>query len=189
MMNEEIQPPWYRDKLLSLLGEVFRCVFSLSIIKATLSSFAYFLHEHVLWRKELNAKGAYRIHARASLRNAKNIFLGENVRITMDCCIWAEKDSMIKFGDNVLVGPGAKIFGGNHGTEQIGIPMVYQNRVSRDVIIGSDVWIGANAVILAGVSIGDGAIIGAGAVVVKNVPENSLVGGVPAKVIRQRCSA
>lgn len=50
--------------------------------------------------------------------------------------------------------------------------------------IGCNVWIGSNATILPGVTIGDGAIIAAGAAVSKDVPENAVVGGVPAKVIR-----
>lgn len=57
-----------------------------------------------------------------------------------------------------------------------------------DIVIGNDVWIGFEAVILAGVKIGDGAIIGARAVVTKDVPPYSIVGGVPAKVIRKRYS-
>lgn len=57
-----------------------------------------------------------------------------------------------------------------------------------DPVIGNDVWIGTNAVILRGVAIGDGAIVAAGAVVTKDVPPYTIVGGVPAKVIRQRFS-
>lgn len=55
-----------------------------------------------------------------------------------------------------------------------------------DIVIGNDVWIGYEAVILAGVTIGDGAIIGARAVVTKDVPPYTIVGGVPAKIIRKR---
>lgn len=55
-----------------------------------------------------------------------------------------------------------------------------------DVVIGNDVWIGYGAILLAGVTIGDGAIIGAGAVVTKDVPAYSIIGGVPAKLIRYR---
>ena len=54
-----------------------------------------------------------------------------------------------------------------------------------NIHIGKNVWIGANATILPGVSIGDGAVVAAGAVVTKNVAENTVVGGVPAKVIRK----
>lgn len=55
-----------------------------------------------------------------------------------------------------------------------------------DIVIGNDVWIGYEAVILSGVTIGDGAIIGTRAVVTKDVPPYSIVGGVPARVIRMR---
>ena len=54
-----------------------------------------------------------------------------------------------------------------------------------DIVIGNDVWIGYEAVILAGVTIGDGAIIGTRAVVTKDVPQNTIVAGVPARVMRE----
>ena len=57
-----------------------------------------------------------------------------------------------------------------------------------DIVIGNDVWIGYKAIILAGVKIGDGAIIGAGALVTKDVLAYSIIGGVPAKIIRKRFS-
>ena len=56
--------------------------------------------------------------------------------------------------------------------------------IPAPIRIGKNVWVGANAVILPGVTIGDGAIVAAGAVVNRDVPENTVVGGVPAKVIR-----
>lgn len=64
------------------------------------------------------------------------------------------------------------------------IPKAWDNK--GDIIIGNDVWIGYEALILAGVTIGDGAIIGARAVVTRDVPPYTIVGGVPAKTIRQR---
>ena len=60
--------------------------------------------------------------------------------------------------------------------------------IFKRTTIGNDVWIGYEAVILAGVTIGDGAIIGTRAVVTKDVPPYTIVGGVPAKVIRKRFS-
>ena len=55
-----------------------------------------------------------------------------------------------------------------------------------DITIGNDVWIGYEAIILAGVTIGDGAIIGARAVVTKDVAPYTIVGGIPAKMIKKR---
>ena len=177
---------WMQGKKSSLIKEVFTCVFSISFLKSIFSSFAYYLHEHVLWKKKIHHRGDYRIHARASIRNAQNIYLGENVRITMDCCIWAEQHSKIVFGDNVLVGPGVKMFCGNHGIKQCDVPIVYQDRQENDIIIGNDVWIGANSILVSGVSVEDGAVIAAGSVVTKHVPANSIVAGVPAKIIKYR---
>lgn len=177
---------WITEKKGLIFSEVLGGLFSFAFFKAIGSSLAYFLHEHVIWRKKIHHKGDFRIHARASIRNAQNIFLGKNVRITMDCCVWAEQHSKIIFGDNVLVGPGVKMFCGNHGTTLSGIPMVYQERREKDIKIGNDVWIGANSVIVSGVNINDGAIVAAGAVVTKDVPQNAIVAGVPAKVIKYR---
>ncbi|MCC6398531.1 MAG: acyltransferase, partial [Bacteroidetes bacterium] len=63
---------WYSGKGWSIAGEVLSCVFSFAFLKALFSSFAYYLHEHVLWRKRIHIEGHARIHARASLRNAQN---------------------------------------------------------------------------------------------------------------------
>ena len=180
------QKPWYIEKSKMIFMEIIGGIFSFAFIKAICSSFAYFLHERVIWRKRIHHAGSYRIHARTSIRNAQNIYLGENVRITMDCCIWAGENSRITFGDNVLVGPGVKMMSTNHGMDRDGGPMVYQTRIEADINIGTDVWIGSNAVILKGVTIGDGAIVAAGAVVTKDVQPYTIVGGVPAKFIKNR---
>lgn len=57
-----------------------------------------------------------------------------------------------------------------------------------DIVIGNDVWIGYEAIVLSGVTIGDGAIVGTRAVVTKDVPPYTIVGGIPAKPIRNRFS-
>lgn len=62
------------------------------------------------------------------------------------------------------------------------------NRHTREVIIGNHVWIGTRATILNGVHIGDGAVIAAGSVVTSDIPEGSLAGGVPARVLRESVS-
>lgn len=65
-------------------------------------------------------------------------------------------------------------------------PKDVNDNISRRVLIGNDVWVGSHALILGGVRIGDGAVVGAGAVVTKDIPPYSIVGGVPARVIRYR---
>ena len=70
--------------------------------------------------------------------------------------------------------------------EDVHVSEAWDNK--GDIVIGNDVWIGYEAVILSGVHIGDGAIIGTRAVVTKDVPPYTVVGGVPAKIIRRRFS-
>ena len=186
-MEKDQTNKWYKGKVLSMAGEVIISVFSFSFIKAIFSSFSYYLHEHVAWRRKIHSStGSFRIHSRASIRNAQNIYLGDNVRITMDCCIWAGEKTKIVIGNNVLIGPGVKMFSANHGTALSGIPMIHQERVGKDIIIGNDVWIGANTIVTSGVKINDGAVVAAGSVVTKEVPKDTIVGGVPVKIIKLR---
>lgn len=72
------------------------------------------------------------------------------------------------------------------GLEKKDVTNAWDNK--GDIVIGNDVWIGYEAVVLTGVTIGDGAIIGTRAVVTKNVPPYTIVGGVPAKLIKKRFS-
>ena len=104
----------------------------------------------------------------------RNFLANYNVTI-LDC-------GPVYIGDYVMIGPNTMISTVNH-------PMTPMGRrkhlgIARPVTIGSDVWIGGNVTILPGVTIGSNVIVAAGAVVTKDVPDNTLVGGVPAKAIR-----
>ncbi|MCK5161920.1 MAG: acyltransferase [Candidatus Aureabacteria bacterium] len=127
-----------------------------------------------------------RIHPTASLRWGKNISLGKNSHINQYCCVWASENSKIVMGDNLLMGPGVKVFSSNHTFKDVNIPMNIQSYQEKDIIIGDNVWLGANVVVVAGVKIGDGSIVAAGAVVTKDIPSYSIAGGIPARVIKQR---
>ncbi len=94
----------------------------------------------------------------------------------------------IKIGSNVMMGPRVTLLAESHNFATTEIPMKNQG-VSRSFItIEDDCWIGASSTILPGVTVGIGSIIAAGAVVAKDVPPYSIVGGVPAKIIRSRKS-
>lgn len=86
----------------------------------------------------------------------------------------------IYIGDNALIGHNVVLATLNHEEN----PQKRGNLIPAPIKIGNDVWIGSNATILAGVTVGDGAIIAAGAVVTKDVGENAVVAGVPARYIR-----
>src|SRR5690606_20750724 len=92
----------------------------------------------------------------------------------------------VQIGDRTLVGYGTKILSTNHIIPNKPGKIFSAGHSKKEVIIGQDVWIGANCVIVAGVEIGNGAVIAAGSVVTKNVKEYTIVGGVPAKLIRER---
>ena len=109
----------------------------------------------------------------------KNIVVGENVFINA-CCKFQDQGG-IEIGNGVLIGHNVTLATLNHDER----PQFRQNIYPKPIKIGDSVWIGSNATILQGVTIGDGAIIGANAVVTKDVPENTIVAGVPARVIRK----
>ncbi|MDO8787308.1 MAG: acyltransferase [Sulfuritalea sp.] len=91
----------------------------------------------------------------------------------------------VDVGDDTVIGPGVRIISYQHRYAR-GATIKSQPVIARPIRIGSDVWIGANAIILAGVTIGDGAVVAAGAVVRENVPEFTVVAGVPATVRKAR---
>ena len=88
-------------------------------------------------------------------------------------------------GKNVLIADKVYISDNLHGFENIELPVFEQPLTHRPVVIEDEVWIGENACILPGVTIGRHSVIGSNAVVTKDVPPYSVVGGAPAKVIRQ----
>lgn len=108
----------------------------------------------------------------------KNIHIGKNVFINMSCKF--QDQGGIFIGDGALIGHNVVLATLNHAKS----PQDRSSMLPAPIHIGKNVWIGANATVLPGVTIGDGAIVAAGAVVTRDIPENTIVGGVPAKVIR-----
>ena len=108
----------------------------------------------------------------------KNIHIGDNVFINADCKF--QDQGGIYIDDGALIGHGVVLATLNHDLD----PEKRQQLHPAPIRIGKKVWIGANATVTAGVTIGDNAVVAAGAVVTKDVPANTIVGGVPAKVIK-----
>ena len=109
--------------------------------------------------------------------------IGNNSGIGIDAIIGGH----VVIGDDVMMGRQCIIICRNHSFKRTDIPMNMQGfEKGTTVKIGNDVWIGDRVTILPGVEIGNGCIIAAGAVVTKSVPDYSIVGGVPAKIIKNR---
>ena len=109
----------------------------------------------------------------------KNITLGRGVFINSGCRF--QDQGGITVGDGALIGHNVVIATLNHDLA----PEKRQSLIPSPVRIGKNVWIGAGAIILPGVSIGDNSVIGAGSVVTKDVPENVVAAGSPARVIKE----
>jgi acetyltransferase-like isoleucine patch superfamily enzyme len=109
----------------------------------------------------------------------KNIHFGQNVFVNSGCRF--QDQGGIWIGDNALIGHNAVLATLNHDPD----PAKRANLIPDRIVIGKNVWLGANVTVLPGVTVGDGAIVAAGAVVTSDVPPNTVVAGVPAKVIRK----
>lgn len=129
----------------------------------------------------------YNLRISASSRKV-SLIIGDNVTIGDYCHI--EGHSNVRIGNDVLIASRVFITDTSHGCYSGSCqdsPFTRPNHrkiYSDQVIIGDNVWIGENVSILPGVSIGDGVIIGANSVVTKNIPENTIAAGIPAKPIK-----
>lgn len=108
----------------------------------------------------------------------KNTKIGKNVFINFDCTFLDLGGITIE--DNVMIAPKVSLLSESHPTE----PKERHSLMVGHIHIKKNVWIGAGATILQGVTIGENSVVAAGAVVSKNVPDNTIVGGIPAKIIK-----
>ncbi len=118
------------------------------------------------------------------MRYMNHIEVGDNVWINRGAQFYAShsyKDVRIILGNNVAIGPGTVFFAAGHDTSKLTLP-----DTAGDIIVGDYVWIGGNSTILHNVKIGEGAIVAAGSVVTRDVEPYTIVGGVPAKKIKDR---
>lgn len=109
----------------------------------------------------------------------KHTKIGKNVFINFDC-VFLDLGG-ITIEDNVLIAPKVSLLSESHPIE----PTERYSLNVAPILIKKNAWIGANATILQGVTIGENAVVAAGSVVSKDVPDNTIVGGIPAKIIKE----
>lgn len=133
--------------------------------------------------KQIFGKTGTRVSVQATFNcdNGKNISVGEDFLSNYNLTIL--DIAPVTIGSHVMIGPNVDIYTVNHPLDALSRRKYMAQ--GFPVTIGNDVWIGGKVSIMPGVTIGSNVIIAAGAVVTKDVPDNSLIGGVPAKVIRK----
>ncbi|WP_087973850.1 sugar O-acetyltransferase [Oceanobacillus rekensis] len=110
-----------------------------------------------------------------------NTFVGENFYANFDCTILDVCE--VRFGDNCMLAPGVQIYTATHPLHPI--ERNSGKEYAKPITFGNNVWIGGSAIINPGVTVGDNVVIASGAVVTKDVPDNVVVGGNPANIIKQ----
>jgi len=141
--------------------------------------FRYFLVKNIIKHcgKDVIVKN------KAYFGNGSRLSVSDRSQIGQNCRLSGD----IILGSDVLMGPDVIIMATSHAYERTDIPINKQGEAEeKPIIIGNDVWIGTRVIILPGVTIGDHSIIAAGSVVTHNIDAYSIVGGVPAKLIRKR---
>lgn len=145
-------------------------------------------------KKEMAACGEHVFFSPAdSVFYYPSMHIGNHVHIAYHADFVATRSKII-IGDHVVFGPHVCIRGGDHRIDIVGewIDDVKDDKKipenDQDVVFQGDNWIGMNVTILKGVTIGKGCIVAAGAVVTRSMPPYSIIGGIPAKVLKMRFS-
>ncbi|HOX25958.1 MAG TPA: acyltransferase [Candidatus Krumholzibacteria bacterium] len=145
----------------------------------------YLIRER-LYRRAFAAAGeGLVIFEGVRIRNVHLVKVGRDVNIGEQAFFQA--GGGIELGDDVLIGPGVKIWTQNHRIDDPDTPIWRQGAVYKPVKIGDDCWLGANCFIMPGTVLGRGCVVGAGAVVgAKHYPDHCMLMGNPARVIGSR---
>ncbi len=112
------------------------------------------------------------------------VSIGAKTVIGQECTVSAYQH--VSIGRECIIADRVMLIDFDHGVTEVERPIRLQGIYKRDVRVGHNVWIGYGACILRGVAVGDNRIIGTGSVVTKQVPENAVIAGAPARVVRMR---
>lgn len=114
----------------------------------------------------------------------EELVIGDNVGISANAFLGVR--GRVEIGQNTIIGPYFSLHSENHTFSDCSIPIKYQPTSRKGIVIGENCWIGAKVTILDGVTIGNDCVISAGAVVTHSFPDNQVIGGVPARVLKER---
>ncbi len=139
----------------------------------------YFFTKQKIFR--INGFVPWPVHFTSRVLNYKNIKTGNRTAPGMNANCYIQAKAGIEIGHNFRIGPGVGLISSNHDIND------YDKWIDKGpIVIGDNVWIGMNAIVLPGVKIGNNVVIAANSVVTKDIPSNSIAGGVPCKVIKQK---
>ncbi|NPD81366.1 acyltransferase [Prevotella sp. PINT] len=146
-----------------------------------------------VWKRCMKScgKGVFIRPMSSDIKGLWNLSIGDGTSIPKGSTFYCT-DAPLTIGRKVIFGPHPTIITGDHRTDIIGKYIIDVTREEklpendRPVVIEDDVWVGANVTILKGVTIGRGSIVAAGAVVTKSFPPYSVIGGVPAHLLKRR---
>ena len=146
-----------------------------------------------VWKRCMKhcGEGVYIRPMSSDIKGLENLSIGDHTLIPKGSIFYCTR-AELRIGNKVIFGPKPTIITGDHRIDIIGkyiIDVTDDEKLpdqDSPVIIEDDVWCGANVTILKGVTIGRGSVVAAGAVVTKSCPPYSIIGGVPAKIIKKR---
>ena len=146
-----------------------------------------------IWKRGMKhcGKGVYLRPMSSDIKGLENLSVGDGTSIPKGSTFYCT-EAPLTIGKKVIFGPKPTIITGDHRIDLIGkyiIDVTVDEKLPENdapVVIEDDVWCGANVTILKGVTIGRGSIVAAGAVVTQSFPPYSIIGGVPAKLLKRR---
>lgn len=163
-----------------LHGIYFNTYFLVKYLPPPIGNFLRYLFSFPFFKKSKYC----RIGEGTTIWYPYRISIEKDVTINEFCYLSGYGEIFISQGTRI--GKGCTFITSDHVFDNLDIPIYQQGVIKGKITVGENVWIGSNTTILKGITIGKNAIIAAGAVVNKNVPENAIVGGIPAKVLKYR---
>ena len=182
-------------KILKAIIEEFKALFYM-IISSSPDTYIGLKLRHIYWSNRLRNSGKnLQFRKGSGIGYPDLIDVGDNFILGNSSLITANSSYGIFIGNNVAIARNVLIHSANHSFDEINIPIMQQkiispkleyNNKSYSVIIKDNVWIGSQSVILPGAIIESGCVVSSGSIVAGNFPENSVIMGNPARVIKSR---